>query len=75
MGKNKKKGAVKRMKKDENALSAPVETSHEFEGLAGFQEIKSCTLLRLNKYGKVKREIWKDGKIVKKVSSLLYCTL
>lgn len=69
MGKIKKNGALQRMKKDKNALpvSASVVTSHEFEGLAGFEEIKSCTLLKLNKYGKVKEEVWKDGKIVKKV--------
>lgn len=74
MGKNKRNGALKPIKKDSIVLpvSTPVVTSHEFEGLAGFEEIKSCTLLKLNKYGKVKEEVWKDGKLVKKVSYVLF---
>lgn len=50
-------------------LSAPVASSHEFEGLVGFEEISSCTLMKLSKYGRVKREIWEGGRI-KKVSSI-----
>ena len=41
--------------------------SNEFEGLIGFEEISSCTLIKKSKYGNLKRTVVKDGKIVKKV--------
>ncbi|XP_050719053.1 ATP-dependent RNA helicase DDX24-like [Eriocheir sinensis] len=47
-------------------LSAPVEASHEFEGLAGFEELSTCTLIKMSKRGEITREMWQDGKIVKK---------
>lgn len=51
----------------ENALlSTPLKCNKEFEGLVSFEELSACTFMRMNKYGKIKREIWKDGKIIKK---------
>ncbi|KAK8398458.1 hypothetical protein O3P69_003958 [Scylla paramamosain] len=41
-------------------------TSHEFEGLAGFEEVSTCTLIKRSRHGEIRREMWKDGKIVKK---------
>lgn len=64
MGKRSRKGDAG--VKNSSLLSTPIAASHEFEGLAGFEEISSCTLLKLSKQGKVKREVLKDGKIVKK---------
>nr|XP_045594873.1 ATP-dependent RNA helicase DDX24-like isoform X1 [Procambarus clarkii]XP_045594874.1 ATP-dependent RNA helicase DDX24-like isoform X1 [Procambarus clarkii] len=67
MGKNRGKAAKKSgAAGNSSLLSAPVSTSHEFEGLAGFEEITSCTLMKLSKRGPVKKEVWEDGKIVKK---------
>lgn len=60
---NKSKG--KEGGKRDALLSTPVKSSQEFEGLAGFEEISSCTILKLSKNGKVKREIWEGGKIKK----------
>lgn len=69
MGKKQKKVSKKTVEGRTKAplLSAPFEASHEFEGLAGFEEVSTCTLIkRSRKGGQIKREIWKDGKIVKK---------
>nr|XP_027234786.1 ATP-dependent RNA helicase DDX24-like [Penaeus vannamei]XP_027234841.1 ATP-dependent RNA helicase DDX24-like [Penaeus vannamei]XP_027234910.1 ATP-dependent RNA helicase DDX24-like [Penaeus vannamei] len=50
----------------ESLASTPIDFTPEFDGLLGFEEIKSCTLLKFDKTkGKVKREVWKNGKIVK----------
>ena len=70
MGKKLKKGPKKTVEGKTNTtlLSAPFETSHEFEGLAGFEEVSTCTLIKRSKRGGIKRELWKDGKIVKKVN-------
>lgn len=56
-------------------LSTPVAASHEFEGLAGFEELSTCTLIKRSKRGEIRRETWQDGKIVKKVRnfSLVAC--
>ncbi|XP_042206920.1 ATP-dependent RNA helicase DDX24-like isoform X2 [Homarus americanus] len=69
MGKNRAKTLKKtgdRERKNAGLLSGPVLSSLEFEGLAGFEEVSSCTLMKLSKQGQVQREVWEDGKIVKK---------
>lgn len=69
MGKKQKKGPKKTVegKTKASLLSSPFEASHEFEGLAGFEEVSTCTLIKRSRHGEIKREMWKDGKIVKKV--------
>lgn len=53
-------------KKDNPLLSTPVNSSREFEGLESFEELKTCTFLKRNKYGKIKRMVWENGKMIKK---------
>ncbi|XP_063863620.1 ATP-dependent RNA helicase DDX24-like [Scylla paramamosain] len=68
MGKKQKKGSKRIVEGKTKAplLSAPFEASHEFEGLAGFEEVSTCTLIKRSRHGEIRREMWKDGKIVKK---------
>lgn len=50
----------------ESLASTPINFAPEFDGLLGFEEIKSCTLLKFDKRkGRLKREVWKNGKIVR----------
>lgn len=74
MGKKQKNGPKKTVEGKTKAtlLSAPVEASHEFEGLAGFEEVSTCTLIKRSRHGEIRREMWKDGKIVKKVNLKYY---
>lgn len=53
-------------------LSAPLKASSEFEGLAGFEELSTCTLIKRSIRGEIRRETWQDGKIVKKVRNMRY---
>ncbi|XP_076066593.1 ATP-dependent RNA helicase DDX24 [Oratosquilla oratoria] len=52
--------------KVEGKAAVPVVSAKEFEGLNGFEELSSYVLLKPGQHGNVKREVWKDGKIVKK---------
>ncbi|KAK3875916.1 hypothetical protein Pcinc_019245 [Petrolisthes cinctipes] len=66
MGKIKDNVAVMPEKKSTELISTPLNVTHEFEGLTGIEEIKTCTLLKINKFGKLlQREEWENGKIVK----------
>ncbi|XP_068227040.1 ATP-dependent RNA helicase DDX24 isoform X2 [Palaemon carinicauda] len=63
MGKKTKK---QKLAAENTLLSTPVKCGDEFEGLVSFEELSSCTFMSMTKQGKIKREIWKDGKIIKK---------
>ncbi|XP_064083303.1 ATP-dependent RNA helicase DDX24-like [Macrobrachium nipponense] len=63
MGKKSKK---QKFAAENELLSTPLKCNNEFEGLVSFEELSSCTFMRMNKAGKIKREVWKDGKIIKK---------
>ncbi|XP_042864614.1 ATP-dependent RNA helicase DDX24-like [Penaeus japonicus] len=59
-------GKKKPGERAESLAATPIDFTPEFDGLLGFEEIKACTLLKLDrKRGKLKREVWKNGKIIK----------